>query len=367
MRAIGLMSGTSLDGMDAALIETDGQAVQGFGPALSRPFDDATRALLDEAVQDALRWRFCGPPPAAFGPAAHALTMSAQAAVQALLDEARLTASDIDVIGFHGQTVLHQPPAGGVKGQTCQIGDAHALAQALGVPVVHDFRKADMAAGGHGAPLAPAYHKALAADLPKPVAVLNIGGVANLTWLGEDGTMLAFDTGPGNGPLDAWITRHGAGKMDAGGAIAARGTVDKEALAALLKAPFFAQSPPKSADRWDYGTDAVQHLALQDGAATLSALCVEAVARALRWLPQHPRRILVCGGGRKNPFIMDLLAGRTGLDVQKVESAGWRGDALEAEAFAYLAVRCLRRLPASWPQTTGCAAPVCGGAIAAPF
>ncbi len=366
MRAIGLMSGTSLDGMDAALVETDGVRLHGLGPALTLPFDARTRAALQEAVQAALAWQFAGPAPASFAPAARALGAAAQQAVQAVLDAAGLKPAQLDVIGFHGQTVLHRPPLDGKTGQTCQIGDARALARDFGVQVVHDFRKADMAAGGHGAPLAPAYHQVLAADLPKPLMVLNIGGVANLTWLGPGGAMLAFDTGPGNGPLDAWVRRHGAGDMDAGGALAARGRVDVQALEALLNAPYFVQEPPKSADRWDFDAAPVQHLGLEDGAATLSAWCVEAVVRALRFLPAPPRQILVAGGGRHNPFLMRRLASRTGMPVKAAESAGWRGDALEAEAFACLAVRRLKQLPASWPSTTGCRAPVCGGVIAAP-
>ena len=366
MRAIGLMSGTSLDGMDAALVETDGIGVDALGPALTLPFDGQTRAVLHDAVTAALAWQFDGPPPAAFAPAARALALAAQQAVQAVLDDAGLAPAQLDVIGFHGQTVLHRPPAGGQAGQTCQIGDAAALARAFGVRVVHAFRAADMAAGGHGAPLAPAWHRALAAALPKPLAVLNLGGVANLTWLGKDGAMLAFDTGPGNGPLDAWIKQHGAGEMDADGALAARGTVDDKALEALMQAPFFARTPPKSADRWDFDLAPMRHLGLADGAATLSAWCAESVARAMQLLPAPPRQILVTGGGRRNPVLMAMLAARTGRDVQPVEAAGWRGDALEAEAFAYLAVRRLQGLPASWPGTTGVAGPVCGGVIAVP-
>jgi len=366
MRAIGLMSGTSLDGMDAALLETDGERITHHGPAQTIPFDGATKTLLQSAVADALDWQFAGAAPASFAPAAKALAKSAQSAVEVIMDAAVLGPKDIDLVGFHGQTVLHTPPVDGAVGQTCQIGDAQALANALGIAVVHDFREGDMAAGGHGAPLAPAYHRALAADLPKPVMILNLGGVGNLTWLGEDEQMLAFDTGPGNGPLDAWVQQNGAGDMDRGGAIAARGRVDEARITHLLKAEFFALKPPKSVDRWDFNANAVKGMSLEDGAATLSAFCAQSVARAMDWLPALPKSILVCGGGRHNPTLMGQLARAIGVPVAPVEDQGWRGDALEAEAFAHLAVRHVRALPLSWPQTTGVGAPMCGGRLVKP-
>ncbi len=363
MRAIGLMSGTSLDGMDAALLETDGQGISGFGPALTIPFGKSEKTVLQQAVDDALVWRFEGVAPASFAPAARLLATIAEKAVRAITKKATIELNMIDLVGFHGQTVLHQPPTDGHLGQTCQIGDARELAMALGVSVVHDFRAKDMQAGGHGAPLAPAYHRARAADLPKPLMVLNIGGVGNLTYLGQDGEMLAFDTGPGNGPLDAWVRERGAGEMDVGGVYAAKGKVDRDCLHALMSSPYFAQKPPKSADRWDFDMALVRGLSLEDGAATLTAWCAQSIALALEYLPERPRNILICGGGRHNPQLMAQVQKRTGIAVQPVEAAGWRGDALEAEAFAYLAVRVFRGLPTSWPQTTGVRAPVSGGNV----
>jgi anhydro-N-acetylmuramic acid kinase len=366
MRAIGLMSGTSLDGMDATLLETDGTRIFCHGPALSLPFLAPTKTLLKSAVDAALLWRFEGDPPACFAPAAKALAMSAQAAVLAVLHEAGLGPDAIDVVGFHGQTVLHAPPVDGQNGTTCQLGDAQALATALGISVVYDFRSQDMQNGGHGAPLAPAYHQALASDLPKPLMVLNIGGVGNLTWLGAGGQMLAFDTGPGNGPIDALIQATGRGEMDEGGKIAANGQVNDACLQTMLSADYFSAKPPKSADRWDFDLSEVQALGLEDAAATLTAFCAASVARALHWLPHRPSAILVCGGGRKNPVLMEMLARQTGIACKAVEDVGWRGDALEAEAFAFLAVRHMQGLPTSWPQTTGVLAPVCGGALIRP-
>ncbi|PHS22914.1 MAG: anhydro-N-acetylmuramic acid kinase [Robiginitomaculum sp.] len=366
MRAIGLMSGTSLDGMDAALLETDGQRITHHGPAQTFPFDTATKALLQSAVDDALHWQFTGAHPDSFAPAAKALAISAQNAVEIIMDKVGLGPNDIDLVGFHGQTVLHTPPSGGALGQTCQIGDAQALANALGITVVHDFRTNDMVNGGHGAPFAPAYHRALAADLPKPVMILNLGGVGNLTWLGAGGQMLAFDTGPGNGPLDAWVQQNGAGEMDRGGAIATKGQVDEARITSFLEADFFALKPPKSIDRWDFDARLVAGMSLEDGAATLSAFCAHAVARAMDWLPHLPKSILVCGGGRHNPVLMGHLAKATGIAIAPVEDQGWRGDALEAEAFAHLGVRHVRGLPLSWPGTTGVDAPMCGGRLVKP-
>lgn len=366
MRAIGLMSGTSLDGMDAALIETDGTSVQRYGPALTMPFNPKTKTALKNAVDDALQWRFEGAVPASFAAAGHLLAVSAKAAVLAVMQKADADAAAIDVVGFHGQTVLHIPPHGGACGQTCQIGDAQWLAHALSVPVVHDFRTPDMQAGGHGAPFAPGYHMALAANLPKPVMILNVGGVGNLTWLGENDEVLAFDTGPANGPIDAWVSAHNAGSYDAEGALAAKGRVDETRLKRLMAAPYFTQTPPKSADRWEFDDRAVHGLSLQDGAATLTAWCAQSIANALAFLPQKPVSIAVCGGGRKNPVLMALLREYTQLPVVPAEDMGWRGDALEAEAFAYLAVRRMHNLPTSWPQTTGASHPVCGGKIIRP-
>ncbi len=364
MHAIGLMSGTSLDGMDAALLETDGMRVLDFGPALTLPFDATTKFLLQRAVEDALEWRFDGDAPNSFTPAASALALCAQDAVQAVLNAAALDAEAVDVVGFHGQTVLHQPPTTRKRGKTCQIGDACALSSAIDIPVIYDFRSMDMASGGQGAPLAPAYHQALAVDLPKPVMILNIGGVGNLTWIGEDGAMLAFDTGPGNGPIDALISKAGAGEMDRGGIIAAKGQVNEASIETFLAADFFSAPPPKSLDRWDFDAHMVADMSLEDGAATLTAFCAATVARAIDWLPAPPKQILVCGGGRKNPTLMAALQARTKVPVYPVEENRWRGDALEAEAFAFLAVRHMLDMPISWPDTTGVAAPMRGGRLA---
>ncbi len=353
LRAIGLMSGTSLDGVDAAWLETDGEHVGRLGPSLTLPYDAALRAdlrgLLDRAPGLARD-------DAAVAEVAARLTARHIEAVRAI----GLAA---DIVGLHGQTILHRPELG----LTWQIGDAALLARATGIRVAWDFRTADVAAGGEGAPLAPVYHAALAAPLPRPVAVLNIGGVANVTWIGPDDSLRACDTGPGNGPLDDWAARHGNSDCDRDGALSAHGRVDKAVLARLLADPYLARPMPKSLDRLDFGAclaaSGVEGLAAVDGAATLVAFIAEAVARAP--LPAAPRRWLVCGGGRHNPSLMAALSERLGA-VAPVEAAGWDGDALEAQCFGFLAVRVLRGLPLSFPGTTGVQRPLPGGRLAEP-
>ncbi len=353
-RAIGLMSGTSLDGVDAAWIETDGHGIQDFGPMLTIPYDDTLRrdlrAILDIASGLA-------PNDARVLDAERRLTAVHVQAVKAVGRPA-------DLVGFHGQTILHQPD----RRRTWQIGDAAMLAAETGLPVAFDFRSADVAAGGQGAPLAPAYHAALARELPKPVAVLNIGGVANVTWIGEDGAMLAFDTGPGNGPLDDWAERHTGQRFDRDGALARSGRVNASVLQHLLAHPYFAQVPPKSLDRLDFAASlaasGVNALSQADGAATLAAFTVQAVVRTQ--LPAAPRRWLVCGGGRRNPVLMEGLRQALGIPVYEVDTLGWDGDALEAQCFGFLAARVLAGLPLSFPGTTGVPTPMAGGRVAHP-
>ncbi len=349
--AIGLMSGTSLDGIDAALLETDGRAALKPGAALTIPYPSALRARLRETLGgrgDVLA-------------VARDLTRAHADAVAALLAKAGVAAAAVGVIGFHGQTIAHRPG----EGLTWQIGDGALLAELTGIDVVCDFRSRDVAAGGEGAPLVPLYHAALAAGLDadaRPLAVVNLGGVANLTWVGADGALLAFDTGPGCALLDDWAVRHGVGACDVDGALAARGRVDEARLAALLENPYFDRAPPKSLDR-DAFAGAVDGMDAADGAATLTAFTAAALARARAHLPTAPRRWLVTGGGRRNPVLMEALGRALGQPVAPVEAVGWDGDAMEAQAFAYLAVRARAGLALTRPETTGAARPVTGGAL----
>lgn len=366
-RVIGLMSGTSLDGVDAALIETDGEQVTRFGPGLERPFTTAERGALSLAVETARAWRFEGPEPD-FSRAARVLEEVSAQAVRALAERAGLALSQIDLVGFHGQTVLHRAPAPGRPGATRQIGDGSALAEALGAPVAWDFRSADVAAGGHGAPLAPVYHAALAdqAGLERPLGVLNIGGVANLTLIGRDGALAAFDTGPGNGLIDAFVESRTGRAFDADGALAAAGRVHEAAFAEYLDHAHFDAAGPRSLDRWDFDLEAVSNLSDADGAATLTAFTAKAVALGLEAAPERPQRLILCGGGRKNATLRALIEAATGLLVHTAEEVGWRGDLIEAEAFAFLAARVEAGLPLSFPGTTGVDHAMTGGRVSRP-
>jgi anhydro-N-acetylmuramic acid kinase len=355
MRAIGLMSGTSLDGVDAAWVTTDGIAITP-GPALTLPYSAGLRAdlraLLDRAPTLA-------PDDAALLDATERLTHRHAEAVRAL------GGGTAEVIGFHGQTILHRPD----QRRTWQIGDAGLLARLTRAPVVHDFRTADVAAGGQGAPLAPALHAALGAALPKPLAVLNVGGVANVTWIGPgEAELVAFDTGPGNALLDDWALRHTGHPVDENGRLAEAGTPDASVAARLLAHPYFARPGPKSLDRLDFAAavaaSGLDRLSAADGAATLVAFTAGAVARAV--LPGAPLRWLVTGGGRHNGALLRALSAALPAPIDPVESVGWDGDALEAQCFGYLAVRSLRGLPISFPGTTGVPIALTGGRLVKP-
>lgn len=354
---VGLMSGTSMDGIDAALIETDGETVCGFGPHLTVPYDESFRARLRASLgrttlsdEDGRRLN-------------RDLALRHAQVVRALL-----AGSDIvpDLIGFHGHTLWHDP----VARLTVQAGDPALLAKDLDVPVVADLRQADIAAGGEGAPLVPVFHAALAREMERPVAVLNVGGVANVTWIGKRGLddMVAFDTGPGNGPLDDWVARHTGQPYDEGGRLAAAGTLAEDRLLTLMQAPYFGRRPPKSLDRqqFDHVLEALEGLSVEDGATTLVALIAAAVVQGAAHMPMPPERWLVTGGGRHNTVLMETLAGWLGAPVEPVEAVGWDGDAIEAQAFAFLAARYRRQLPITFPGTTGAPFPMVGGRLYRP-
>jgi anhydro-N-acetylmuramic acid kinase len=358
-KVIGLMSGTSLDGIDAALVETDGERVDRRGFAFTLPYAPETRALLRATARAAMQTaenRTEG----VFAEAERRLTEAHALAVRILLDLSGREPCDVALVGFPGQTVLHRPE----KRRTWQIGDGALLAHLTGIDVVNDFRSADVAAGGEGAPLVPLYHAALvhsAAAQKPPVAVVNIGGVANVTYVGD--SVLAFDTGPGNGPLDDWALRHTGRTADIGGRLALAGRADEAALAAMLAHPYFKRRPPKSLDRADFGIEKAAHLSAADGAATLAAFTAASIARAAEHFPAPVSAWIVCGGGRRNPAIMGALAKRVSAPVLTAEAVGWNGDMLEAEAFAFLAMRSVRGLPLSLPATTGVPRPLSGGVL----
>lgn len=363
--AVGLMSGTSMDGIDAALIRSDGAAAVTAGGFVSLPYDNEMRGRLRAVLGGK----------GAVAEVERELTLRHAEAVRRLLAEAALEPAAVRVVGFHGHTILHRPQ----ERRTWQIGDGALLAAETGIDVVADLRSNDVALGGEGAPLVPLYQAALAAGLARPLAVVNIGGVANVTWIGpgdligEEDQVLAFDTGPGNALINDWVEQHGREPFDRDGALAAAGRVDGAILAALLDNRYFDRRPPKSLDRDDFSAAPVAGLALEDGAATLTAFTAATIARAAAHFPAPPRRWLITGGGRHNPTLMAALverlaterlaAERLAAPVEPVEAVGWQGDALEAQAFAYLALRSLAGLPLTLPTTTGVGRPASGGRL----
>lgn len=357
MLVMGYMSGTSLDGVDVALLETDGERIEAFGPCAMTTYSAAERDALEKATRDALVWNGYGAQPQSFALAGEVIEAAHLRAGEQVIARAGRRP---DLVGFHGQTLLHRPD----RRLSVQIGDPQVLADALGVSVVAQMRQDDLLAGGQGAPLVPAYHAALMAHLglSGPIALLNLGGVANLTWIGADGSLVAFDTGPGNGLIDQVVQARGAGRYDDGGRIAAAGTVDAEVLAELLEHEHFRGSGPKSLDRYDFPLEWAGACSLEDAAATLTAFTAEAVRASLRLLPEAPKVWIVCGGGSHNPTLMQALRQRLG-DCRSADEVGLRGDYVEAEAMAFLAARSLRGLPLTYPGTTGVERPLTGGAI----
>ncbi|MGE4351089.1 MAG: anhydro-N-acetylmuramic acid kinase [Bdellovibrionales bacterium] len=351
---LGLMSGTSLDGIDVALIETDGEShVSPVGGGFF-PYDRQFREQLRQALgQKTSREN----PQIAW--LEQELTKAHARAVLAFLAEREQGAPQPELIGFHGHTLWHNPK----DKETFQIGDGALLAQMTGIDVVHDFRSADVQAGGQGAPLVPLYHRALVAELPKPLAILNIGGVANLTWIAgdKDDEILAFDTGPGNALLDDWMLEKTGKAYDKDGSFAASGKVDPSHMQLFSFHPYFTRKPPKSLDRDAFMNFVPTALSDVDGAATLTMMSAYSIAEGLRSLPQTPKAVYLTGGGRHNKTLVSWIAEKSELPIHSVDELGWNGDTLEAEAFAYLAVRSIKGLPLSVPTTTGVPKPMTGG------
>lgn len=377
MRALGVMSGTSMDGIDVALIETDGEDAVKRGASMTFPYGPQTRAGLVQGLADATAIEARFERPGSLAALEAEITELHAAAINAFRRKQGIGRAEIDVVGFHGHTVLHRPPAIRVEtaangvpfevtspGLTVQLGSGIGLSELTALDVVHDMRAADMEAGGQGAPLVPVYHRALAAGLPqRPLAIVNIGGVANLTWIGRDGAISAFDAGPGNALIDDWMMKHTGAACDEGGATAARGTVHEDVLRFYLAHAFFSALPPKSLDRNAFLSDPVDGMSLDDGAATLTAFTAGAIARAREHMGEEPALWIVAGGGRKNTALMRMIAARVENAVVPAEAAGLSGDALEAEAWGYLAVRSLKGLPLTFPGTTGVPEPMTGGVL----
>ncbi len=362
-RVLGLISGTSLDALDAAIIETDGREVIALGASGARVWREDERQAITAAIAAAHKGRR----------QAAEIVRADEVITRAHCDfaaEFLRREGAVDLIGMHGQTIYHAP----AERRTLQLGSAVDLARHCGVPVVADFRAADVAAGGQGAPLAPLYHWALARKLglTTPLAVANIGGVANITLIASEAesSLIAFDTGAGNGALDDWMAVKTGQPFDRDGRAAAAGKADQGIIGRWLSQPFFIAPPPKSLDRGDFSLEALleicpllAHLSVEDGAATLAGFTCRALVRALEFLPVLPRSLIITGGGRHNRAFMTLLKAYSPCPVQSAEQAGMRGDSLEAEAFAYLAARTKRGLPITLPRTTGVRAPLGGGVL----
>ena len=364
LTAIGLMSGTSLDGVDIALIETDGRTVQAFGPSGYRPYAESERAVLRQALAEAVALSDRDARPGILAEAERVVTSAHAEAVAGFLAQNRIARENVDIVGFHGQTVLHRP----ADRLTVQIGDGAALARTIHIPVMHDFRAADVAAGGQGAPLVPVYHRALAQALGRngPVAVVNIGGVSNITYIDGD-TLIACDTGPGNALLDDFMFRSVGEAFDGEGRLAAQGEVDDAWVAEGLRLPFFAAPPPKSLDRNAFAALLLRDMAPADGAATLTAFTAAAIASIVALLPKPPLNWIITGGGARNLTLLRMLRERLApAEVETADSLGWSGDAMEAQAFGFLAARGLKGLPLSYPATTGVPIPMTGGVVARP-
>jgi anhydro-N-acetylmuramic acid kinase len=364
MTAIGLMSGTSLDGVDVALIETDGKRVKAFGPSGYRPYTDRERGLLRQALAEAVSLPQRDARPGILREAERAVTLAHAEAVATFTAQNRITCEEIDIVGFHGQTVLHRPE----RQLTVQIGDASALAKAIHIPVMYDFRAADVAAGGQGAPFVPVYHRALAQSLQRqgPIVVVNIGGVSNVTYIDGD-DLIACDTGPGNALLDDFMHRVMCQRFDCEGRMAAQGVADEAWIARALEHPFFALPPPKSLDRNDFAALTLREMPPADAAATLTAFTAAAIARIVPLLPNVPKSWIISGGGARNLTMMRMLRERLApATVEAADALGWSADAIEAQAFGFLAARGMKGLPLSYPATTGVPIPMTGGIIARP-
>jgi anhydro-N-acetylmuramic acid kinase len=358
-----------MDGIDVALIATDGERTLFRRASLTYPYAPQERARLAEAV--AAAWRLLGPAPspeskaddlALLADIEQEVTAAHAEAVKDFLETVGVAHDEVSAIGFHGQTIYHDAS----RRISRQLGDGEALARATGIDVVYDFRAADIAAGGEGAPIVPVYHRALAeaGGLERPLAVVNLGGLANITFIGADGTLVAFDVGPGNSLLDDWIVARTGAVFDAGGALARKGRVDPSVLSRLMAHPFFARKPPKSLDRRDFPELTAPELSTEDGLATLAAFTAEAIAAAPVLLPAPPQHWLLAGGGARNVALVEAIRRALDAPVSLADEMGWSADHLEAEALAYLSIRSLRKLPLTFPGTTGVKQPLTGGRLA---
>jgi anhydro-N-acetylmuramic acid kinase len=352
------MSGTARQGIDAALIETDGEAFVRPVAFAHTPYTPATRELIVEASRIAVNTELRQTEPVITEADQIVTALHIEAAKQ-IIARTGMVSDQIDIIGSHGLTLVHRPD----KGWSWQIGNGEMISDALQCLVASDFRAGAMRAGGQGAPVLPIFHQQLAAEMEKPAVILNLGGIASFTFVGFDGMLGAFDAGPGTALIDDWIFKHTGHRYDENGATAARGHINEMLLADMMKQAYFALAAPKSVDRSAFSATAVAFMDLADGAATLTAFVAQGIAGALRHLPTPPKRIYVTGGGRHNPVLMAMIAQSCGVPLEPIEAHGYNGDALEAQGIAYIAVRRMKLLPITFPGTTGVDSPISGGVL----
>lgn len=355
LKAIGVISGTSMDGIDVSIVETDGETLVRPGAGNTFPYPEDLRKTLQALIAEPARAQS-----EPLEDLEQAVTQAHVSAIRRFMRDEGIPATEVSLIGFHGQTVYHRPEVRFTR----QLGIGSLVARELGIDTVDRFRHADVASGGEGAPFVPLYHRALASQLDQPIMILNLGGVGNVTYI-DGNTVIAFDTGPASALLDDFILRRRGLSYDENGQLAASGKADRTLVDAFMQNPFFERPAPKSLDRQDFHERAksVEALSDEDGAATLAEFTIESVIASLRHVPSRPQRWLVTGGGRRNAHFMRRLHERLNVAVDPVEAVGWNGDFLEAQAFGYLAVRSTLGLPLSLPTTTGVPHPMPGGEL----
>lgn len=354
---VGMMSGTSLDGIDVAAIETDGKKIFQKKEGATYPYTDAFQNKLKSILGETS-------PTAEIEKIERELTELHAKAFEKYIKKIGFNAKEIDLIGFHGHTIMHRPPSRFKDPATWQIGDGAYLRTLTGIPVIYDMRKNDLMHGGEGAPLVPLYQKSLVEGMDLPLAIINIGGISNVAWIGPQDQILAFDMGPGNALLDQWVNQKLNKRFDEEGHLARQGKVDEKIIRLFQDHPYFKQKPPKSLDRLDFSLESVADLSAEDGAATLVEMTARSIEKGVSFFPKKPKQYIITGGGRLNKALMqrisDVLAP---VPVKTTEALGWDGDFIEAEAFAFLAVRALKKHPLTLPTTTGVKKPVSGGVL----
>lgn len=360
--AIGLMSGTSRRGVDAALIETD--AFEHVRPLVfqTNPYSPGVRSLLAQAREVAQSLPIPGPHPV-IDEAASVVSSLHLEAIRKLLSSSGFEHTEIEVVGMHGHSIMHRPESG----TSWQLGNGLALATESRINVVSDFVATDQGEGGCGGPLLPVFYRALMHEEAKPAAVLDLGETARLTAHYSDRELGSLEVGPGTRLLDAWMQLHFDKDFDEDGAMSARGTPDEDVIEELIAHPYFRKEAPKSVDLDIFSIAPVRDLSPEDGAATLAAFTAECVVRGLLRLAQRPDRFWVAGGGRKNATLLRMIASRTGISARPIDKLGWNGDALDAQGYAYLAVRRVALKSSTYPETTGVKVPAHCGKIHIPL